>query len=89
MKQCRRCRIEGVVQGVFFRASTAARARELGVTGWAHNLSDGSVDVMACGEADAVSALCDWLWQGSPQAQVRDVQCREVPWQPFDEFRGR
>ena len=89
MKQCCCCRVEGVVQGVFFRAATTERARELGVTGWAHNLPDGSVEVMACGNHDAVTALCDWLWQGSPQAQVRDVQCREVAWQSIDEFRSR
>ncbi|MHB8747480.1 MAG: acylphosphatase, partial [Gammaproteobacteria bacterium] len=50
---------------------------------------DGSVEVLACGNHDAVTALCDWLWQGSPQAKVRDVHCREVAWQVFDDFGSR
>lgn len=66
----RRCRVSGRVQGVFFRASTRERARQLGVTGHARNLVDGSVEVLACGPADSVEALCAWLWQGSPTSHV-------------------
>jgi acylphosphatase len=62
------------VQGVFFRASTRQRAKELGVTGHARNLADGRVEVVACGEPAAVLALCEWLWQGSPASQVTSVQ---------------
>lgn len=89
MKQCRRCRVEGLVQGVFFRASTRARAQQLGVTGWAHNLPDGSVEVLACGEQSAVDELCAWLWQGPEQAQVSVVNCREEDWQTLGDFTTR
>ena len=47
---------------------------ELGVTGYARNLADGRVEVLACGEAAAVQALCEWLWQGSPASHVTSVQ---------------
>ena len=67
--------ITGRVQGVFFRASTQRRARQLGVTGYARNLPDGSVEVLACGSGDAVSQLRDWLWDGPPAARVDAVEC--------------
>ena len=74
----RRCLVSGRVQGVFYRASTRARAEVLGVTGHARNLPDGCVEVLACGEPAAVTALCEWLWQGSPASNVRHVQVEAV-----------
>ena len=75
---CRRCIVSGRVQGVFFRESTRREAEQLGVTGYAINLRDGSVEVLACGQAEAVARLVEWLWTGPPAAQVRDVACRDV-----------
>jgi acylphosphatase len=60
---------------VFFRASTRAQARALGLTGYARNLADGRVEVRACGPATAVEALTDWLWQGPSGAVVDAVDC--------------
>ena len=74
----RRCLVAGRVQGVFYRASARERARELGVTGYARNLADGRVEVLACGEASAVHALCEWLWQGPPSSHVTSVQVEEL-----------
>ena len=68
----------GRVQGVFYRAATRQKAQELGVTGYARNLPDGRVEVMACGEAAAVDALCQWLWQGPPHARVTAAVCEAV-----------
>ena len=70
--------MSGRVQGVFYRASTRDRARELGVTGHAINLPDGRVEVLACGEPQAVSDLCRWLWQGSPASRVTVVEETEL-----------
>ncbi|MBK1692721.1 acylphosphatase [Ectothiorhodospira mobilis] len=70
-----RCRIRGRVQGVYFRASTQRRARELGLCGYAMNLPDGDVEVVARGEAGALEALKSWLWQGPPAARVTAVHC--------------
>ncbi|HVC37203.1 MAG TPA: acylphosphatase [Gammaproteobacteria bacterium] len=75
---CKHCFISGRVQGVVFRASAARRAIELKVTGYAKNLPDGRVEVLACGEPVAVDALCNWLRQGPPAARVSDVVIREV-----------
>lgn len=75
MKTCLRCIIKGRVQGVFFRAATAEQATRLGIQGWAKNLGDGSVEVLACGEQQAVKQLQTWLHQGPPMAQVKSVNC--------------
>jgi acylphosphatase len=74
----RRCFVSGRVQGVFYRASTRQRAQELGCRGYARNLPDGSVEVLAIGDPAAVHALVEWLRQGPPAAQVTDVRCAEV-----------
>jgi acylphosphatase len=70
---CIRFTISGRVQGVFYRATVQRRARELGITGHAHNLPDGRVQVFACGEAEAVRAFGEWLWVGSSASRVTDV----------------
>jgi len=74
----RRCFVNGRVQGVFFRATTATRARELGLGGYAINLPDGRVEVLAVGEARAVDTLAQWLWQGSTMSEVSAVECQAV-----------
>jgi acylphosphatase len=77
-------RVEGRVQGVYFRASTAERARSLGLRGYARNQPDGSVEVLVGGAATAVRQLLDWLWIGPPLARVtavtvNDADSRELP----------
>jgi acylphosphatase len=74
----RRCYVSGRVQGVFYRASACQRAVALGVTGYARNLPDGRVEVLACGEAAAVDALCAWLREGPPAASVTQVLVEDV-----------
>ena len=73
MRQCRKFRIEGRVQGVWFRESTRQQAERLGITGYAVNCSDGTVEVLACGDPDALKALADWLRIGPPMARVQSV----------------
>jgi len=74
------------VQGVFFRASTREQAVRLGVTGYARNLPDGRVEVVACGYKDNVDALCEWLQQGPPHAQVERCECTPIPAKHFSGF---
>jgi acylphosphatase len=75
---CLRCYVSGRVQGVFFRASTRHEAERLGVTGYARNLHDGRVEVLACGAKSAVDDLCAWLSKGPAQAQVSNVACEQA-----------
>lgn len=74
----RRCFVSGRVQGVFYRASTRQQALVLGCSGYAHNLPDGRVEVVACGEEQAVQALVAWLSQGPPAARVDHVEVQDL-----------
>jgi acylphosphatase len=74
----RHCFVSGRVQGVFYRASTRQKATELGVSGYATNLADGRVEVLAVGDAAAVKSLIDWLWVGPPSARVASVDVEEI-----------
>ncbi len=75
------CFISGRVQGVWYRASTQERAKALGLTGWARNLPDGRVEVMAFGEKEKVMQLYSWLQHGPELAKVEAVSCDEIAWQ--------
>jgi acylphosphatase len=75
---CRRCLVDGRVQGVFYRATVARRAREMGITGYARNLPDGRVEVLACGEEAAVQAFVKWLWVGSSASKVTAVEVADA-----------
>ena len=80
--RCVRALVKGRVQGVFFRDSTRRQARRLNLTGYAINLADGRVEVLACGDSQAIESLIDWLHQGPDMAQVTGVQtedCNDTP----------
>lgn len=85
---CIRCLVSGRVQGVFYRASAQQRAQELGVRGFARNLADGRVEVLACGEASVVEAFVGWLWTGSSASRVTAVEVAEVAVEVLDGQTG-
>ncbi len=66
--------VSGRVQGVWFRAATREQALAQGLCGFARNLDDGGVEVVAVGEAAGIDALERWLWQGPPLAKVARVE---------------
>jgi acylphosphatase len=76
---CKKCLVSGRVQGVFYRGAAAQRAGELGVRGYARNLPDGRVEVLACGEDAAVQTFVRWLWTGSSAAKVSAVDVAAAP----------
>lgn len=75
---CRKCLVSGRVQGVFYRATAARRAQELRIRGYARNLPDGRVEVLALGEDAAVDEFVRWLWTGSSASKVSAVEVHEV-----------
>jgi acylphosphatase len=73
MNIAKRYFVSGRVQGVCFRASARKEAERLGVAGWAINLPDGRVEVLAVGASTAVQELEEWLYAGPPLANVLAV----------------
>jgi acylphosphatase len=84
-----RCYVSGRVQGVFFRASTRDRARQLGLVGRVSNLPDGRVEVIASGPEADLAALRRWLQTGPPQAAVSGLECVPCAEQAFEGFAIR
>ncbi len=78
--------IEGRVQGVFYRAATKKQAELLGVCGYVRNLPEGQVEVVATGNPARLARLCDWLWQGPPNARVVRVIEQDTTLEAFTAF---
>ncbi len=78
--------VSGKVQGVYFRASSQQIAIEHCLSGYAHNLAGGDVEVLVCGEQENVDKMLDWLSHGPPSAEVSQVNTKQVPWQDHNHF---
>jgi acylphosphatase len=72
--------VHGLVQGVWFRASTKDEADRLGVTGWVRNLPDGSVEALFEGPKKKVEAIVEWCHRGPAGAKVNSV---DIAWEPY------
>ena len=70
----RRVVVHGRVQGVFFRAATRERARELEVEGWVRNRPDGAVEAVFEGTPGAVEAMLLFARHGPQWARVERVE---------------
>lgn len=66
-------RIQGRVQGVYYRASCRQQAQALGLCGWVRNRWDGSVEAVAEGPQASLDAFVAWCRQGPPSARVDDL----------------
>ena len=66
--------ISGKVQGVFFRQSAVDEATRLGLNGFARNLPDGRVEVVASGGSARLTEFIEWLQQGPPMAEVDQIE---------------
>lgn len=86
MPVARRFQVKGRVQGVFFRASTRRVAESLGITGYAINLSNGDVEVLACGESEAIDRLAAYLHEGPSRAEVTGVTDEPVAYEARESF---
>jgi acylphosphatase len=74
------CTVRGLVQGVYFRASTEREAKRLGLAGWVKNRSDGGVEICAEGEEESLRELIAWANKGPSAARVEKV---DVRWRAF------
>ncbi|MGD1890170.1 MAG: acylphosphatase [Cyclobacteriaceae bacterium] len=82
-------KVTGVVQGVFFRASTRDKAQSLGIRGWVRNEPDGSVLIWAESEEDVLQELIEWCHQGPPRAEVTDVLVETKEEESYTDFSIR
>jgi len=89
MDEARHYIIRGLVQGVYFRKYTEAKAQSLKLHGWVRNLSDGSVEAFAQGSAESLKALQMWFWEGSPGSQVGEVRMSPASLEELKEFSIR
>ena len=76
--QARRFQVRGRVQGVGFRWFVEREARTLGISGWVRNRSDGTVEVLAMGTREQLSALRSRLREGPRASRVDDVEESEA-----------
>ncbi|MFB3778578.1 MAG: acylphosphatase [Bryobacteraceae bacterium] len=86
-KTARRYLVRGRVQGVGYRYFVERIAGQLGLTGYAKNLDDGSVEVYAVGSLEALQELNGHLWKGPRWSDVRGVQELEAPVVQYVGFR--
>jgi acylphosphatase len=71
--------VSGRVQGVFFRATCARRARTLGLGGSVRNMPDGRVEAVFEGPSEDVEAMVAWCRTGPEHARVDEVEVSEEP----------
>jgi len=69
-------RIDGRVQGVWYRGWTVDAARRLGLDGWVRNRADGTVEALFAGPKAAVNAMLEACWRGPPAAMVTELHPR-------------
>lgn len=74
----RRITVRGRVQGVAYRDWTIGKARALGLSGWVRNRRDGSVEILAAGDEDALVRLAGLCRHGPPAARVEAVTAEDA-----------
>ena len=83
----RRYLVSGRVQGVGYRFFVERVATDLRVAGYARNLADGRVEVLAMGTPEKLSELAGYLWRGPRWSHVRGVEEQEAPPEDYTDFR--
>ncbi|MGZ8541890.1 MAG: acylphosphatase [Chitinophagaceae bacterium] len=78
--------VEGLVQGVFYRQSTKAKAIDSGITGVIKNKPDGTVHIIATGTEAQLDQLIQWCNNGPEMAIVTNVKVEKISLQTFKGF---
>jgi len=81
--------VSGRVQGVFFRDNTRRKAIELGLKGYAKNLSDGNVEVVAQGEEEKINQLIDFIKKNPGYSKVTNITKKHKELENFKGFEIR
>lgn len=84
-----RVRIEGRVQGVWYRGWTVKEATRRGITGWVRNRHDGSVEAVFCGPDEVIRSMIAACHEGPTHARVTDIRAEPVATETFASFEQR
>ncbi len=88
MKSAAKFVIQGTVQGVFFRQFIKEKAELLKLTGFARNLTNGSVEVIIEGDKDKIEMFGRFLQEGPEHSSIRNLQFEERKWSgEFKDFK--
>ena len=87
--KCTHLIVSGRVQGVFFRANVRNKAVKLGLNGYAKNLNDGNVEVVAQGDEEKIKKLMDFIKKGPGIAKVTDMKIKHRELENFKSFEIR
>lgn len=81
--------IHGNVQGVGFRWSAMREAQRLGLVGWVKNKSNGTVEIVAEGEEEALRELRAWLEKrpGGVIVERVEEEWKEIEIREYGEFK--
>ena len=85
----RKLRIHGLVQGVFYRGWSQETARALGISGWARNRADGTVEMLVHGDEEKVRQFIERCREGPPAARVARIDVEETAEVPPKGFETR
>ena len=83
---CTHLIISGRVQGVFFRANVRKKANELGLKGYAKNLEDGDVEVVAQGDGNKIKELVEFMRKGPGVAEIKGIEIKHRQPENFKNF---
>ena len=78
--------IKGFVQGVSFRHYANKKADELGISGYAKNIKDGSLEILCTGKKSDLERFIDWCSKGPEDAKVKTIDVKEI--EPDEKFSG-
>lgn len=70
--------VNGHVQGVCYRYAAKQFANRLNIYGYAKNLPNGDVEVVAYGDMQSIAEFEKWLWIGPATAEVLDVRKQTI-----------
>lgn len=80
-------KVKGRVQGVFFRANVTAKANEIGLKGYAKNLDDGEVEIIAQGTEEQIEELIKFIQNNPGHSQVEEINVKDykhkIDWKGF------
>ncbi len=83
---CVHVRVSGRVQGVFYRAFTQNKAKEMGIKGWVRNVPGGGVEAVLEGERQKVGELLSLMKTGPEGSMVLGIELSELKCRGYEDF---